>query len=233
MLAIGEFRNRSIRTRILALALTAISAAFLFGCGGGDGPDPVTPEGPTTSEEYTQSGWKSFESGDFAAAREDFETARTLDPENSEAIGGVAWCKLSTAATPAAMQETETYFTAAIEAGWTEAAAYAGRAASRMGAGADHLVGAGEDAHAAFALDADFAFEHRASFDYRDLLLIDATVRAAQGDFVGAVTTLDAAGSSGIDFFDPESWHVDTLDYDTFAGAVLAYLQVFSEVHSG
>ena len=214
------------------LVLTLATLVVLTGCGGGDGDgDPTGPD--LTAAELTARGWDSYEAGDLNAALTDFDAAIARDGAYSAAHVGQGWARLGLAATGTGMTNAAASFTAALGAGANGAEVRAGRAAAYLGAGGATLDDAVTDAIAARQQSPSFQFAHRASFDHRDLRLIEAFALAAQDDLEGALAAADGIAASGITTGNSASWVVDGVTYGSYGAAVLAYLNKLSNQYAG
>lgn len=131
------------------------------------------------------------------------------------------------------MQEAAADFVSALSRGQTGAYVQAGRAAASLGAGGSALDAAVTQAQDALDSQPTFAFEHRTSFDWRDLRLIQAFALAAQGHFDNALAAADAVADSGIDDADAGTWVVGGTTYPNYLGAVLAHLHALSQQYAG
>ena len=218
--------------RLLAVGLLialagACVAGVITGCGG---KDKVTkPPQPPTAE-----GWAAFEAGNLAVALQKFEAAIVIDPQYGPAYTGRGWAELTQATTTEAFRAAASSFDAAVQYGQTGAEVYGGRAAARLALGGGDLGGAIQDAQAALAASPGFVFEHRNSFDARDLHLIAAFAEAGLGGaFTEARDDGDQVQASGIRLGEPQTWTVDGVGYPTFETAVLAWLQKLSAAFAG
>ncbi len=204
----------------------------LAGCGGDD--DDGDPTGPQlTAAELTARGWTSFEAGDLDAALTDFDAAIARDGTYAAAHVGQGWARLGLMATSTGMLSAATSFTTALGAGASGAEVRAGRAAAYLGAGGVMLDEAVTDAAAARQQSPSFQFSHRASFDVRDLRLIEAFALAGQDDLEGALAAADGIAASGITPGNISSWVVDGHTYLSYGAAVLAYLNKLSNQYAG
>lgn len=217
---------------LLAAALLAL-LGLAGGCGGSDDPGPTAPGGPSTAAEYTERGWERYEAGDYEGAANDFATAIDRDVGYGEAHAGAGWTQLAVAVSTAGMQQAAAHFVAAITQGEGGVYVQAGRAAASLGTGGSALAAAVTQAGIALEAESDFAFEHRGSFDWRDLRLIQAFALAAQGHFDNALAAADAIADSGIDEADSGSWQIGDTVYPNYLGAVLAHLHRMSDQYAG
>lgn len=204
----------------------------LFGCGGDDGSSK--PSVPATAAEYTERGWGRFTAGDLDGALSDFDSALGLDGNYGPAYRGQGWARLSLAASNTSMQLASASFDSAMSHHQTQADCLGGRAAAYLGmGGATAYMLAATNAGAALLASPDFTFEHRNSFDATDLKLIIAFAYGARGFYVDAISAANEISDSGIQEGDSETWVVGGNRYDSFVGAVLAYLQKLSDEHAG
>lgn len=220
-----------MRSRVFpVLAFAALVA--LAGCGGGGGDDgPTNPQ--LTAAELTARGWTAYEAGNLDGALTDFDAAIARDGTYAAAHVGQGWARLGLGATGAGMLNAAASFTAALGAGATGAEVRAGRAAAYLGAGGTMLDEAIADALAARQQSPGFQFAHRASFDQRDLRLVEAFALAAQDDLESALAAADGIAASGITPGNSASWTVDGQPYGSYGAAVLAYLNKLSNQYAG
>ncbi len=225
--------KRMTRPMLLNLAmLLLLGLAFTAtGCGGG-GDGPGEPFTPSTAAQFTDRGWQRFESGLYDEAVADFTSAIGLDSGHGEAYAGRAWSVLVEADSQVDFANAVTDFQAAMGAGQDDAYVEAGLACAFLPldgmlasaiASAEHAVGA----------EPSFVFSHRTSFNAVDARLVWAFALAEQGSFASALDVADGIVSSGIDMNAPATWVVLGTEYETYPGAVLAYLHHLSEDHAG
>lgn len=217
------------KNRIPSVVLVTLLA--FGGCGGGGDDGPTNP--PSTAAGLTASGWTAYEAGDLAGALTDFNDAIDLDAAYGPAHVGQGWARLGLATSVPNMAAAAASFTAALGAGASGAEVRAGRAAAYLGAGGTSLASAVVDAVAARQQSPSFQFAHRATFDVRDLRLIEAFALAAQGDFTSALTAADAVVASGIVPADMSTWVVAGQPQPSFGAAVLAHLNRLSTLYAG
>jgi len=211
-------RPAATRTQVLALlALVALAAS----CGKDDSPTAPAP----TPAELVAGGWSQFERGAYAGAQGDFEAALAQDAAYGPAHLGRAWSLLVRAGAAADYETAEAAFDSAMAHQETSAAVWAGRAAARLGRGGDALAGAATDAEQAIARDPAFSFAHLAGFDAADARLMLAQARAGLGDFAGALVAVQPDCPIDLRPDDPAGWTVAGTSYDSYASAVLAWLQ--------
>jgi hypothetical protein len=212
------------------LVSTLVVMTVLAGCGGDDG-DPTGPQ--LSAAELTARGWTSYEAGDLNAALADFDAAIARDGAYAAGHVGQGWARLGLAGTSSGMLTAAASFTAALGAGASGADVRAGRAAAYLGAGSAMFDEAVTDAADARQQSPSFQFLHRASFDVRDLRLIEAFALAGQDDLEGAQAAADGIAASSITPGDSGSWVVDSLTYGSYGAAVLAYLNKLSNQYAG
>jgi hypothetical protein len=203
--------------------------AILVGCAA-DSPTRV-PE--LSAEELTASGWEAFEGGHLSEAQPLFGAAAEQDSMYADAILGIAWCELGLAANGNDFLEAYDAFVTAIGRGASEVEARAGMAAVLLALSHRRLPAAADEARAARGLEPEFVFVHRPSFDWKDLLLIEAFAEAGCGNPSAAIAAADQIQPSGIREEAPETWTVDLIRKPTFVEAVLAYLQKMSTQEGG
>jgi hypothetical protein len=220
-----------MRTKYLPALVLAL-LTIVVGCGGDDGGSGPTGPG-TTAAELTARGWTSFEANDLAAALTDFDAAIAADGAYAPAHVGQGWARLGLATTTGNLVAAAASFTTALGAGATGAEVRAGRAAAYLGAGGATLDEAAADAAAARLQSPSFQFAHRASFDVRDLRLIEAFAKAALNDLEGALAAADGIAASGLLPGNSDTWVVDSQSYPSFGAAVLAYLHKLSNDYAG
>lgn len=219
-----------------AAGIAVLAVLLLAGCEGDDDSNqtPVTPpDALDTAAEYTDRGWERFEVENYSDALSDFNAAISLDDTYGEAYTGQGWTRLSQATSRNSMRAAVDSFVKATLNGEAGADALAGRAAANLGVGSTSYSAAIIDAQEALAADAEFVFIHRPSFNADDIHLIDAFANAGQGDFPEALSVADLVLDSGIEEGNSDTWVVDGTTYDSFNGAVLAYLYKLSEQFSG
>jgi hypothetical protein len=210
----------------LALGGACVAGA-ITGCGRKD--KVSKPPQPPTAE-----GWAAFEAGDFALALQKFDAAIAGDARYGPAYVGRGWVELTQATTAEAFRAAASSFDAAVQYGQIGADVFGGRAAARLALGGVDLAGAIQDAQIALAASPGFVFEHRRSFDIRDLHLIAAFAEAGRGGaFTEARDDADQVLASGILLEDPQTWIVNGAHYATFETAVLAWLQELSAAFAG
>lgn len=203
--------------------------AILVGCAA-DSPTRV-PE--LSAEELTASGWEAFEGGHLSEALSLFGAATERDSAYADAFLGIAWCGLGLAENAKGLAQAFHLFGAAIERGASEPEARAGLAAVSLALNDGWLARAADEARAARGLEPEFVFVHRPSFDWKDLLLIEAFAEAGRGSPSAAIAAADQIQPSGIREEAPETWMVDLILKPTFVEAVLAYLQKMSTQEGG
>lgn len=213
--------------------LSVLILLALVGCRGDDDPLPTAPTVPETAADFTARGWTRYEAENISGALSDFDRALELDPESGEALAGRGWSLVPEAASPALMLDAANVFSSAVDAGEDGAYVLAGRAGALLGASADYLTAAVSEAQSARAADTEFVFSHRPSITGADLRLIEAIALVIQGNLTDALSAADPIQPSGIDRTDPMTWVVEEVTHDTFAGAVLAYLDMLSRQSSG
>ena len=204
----------------LALALLAGSCS--------DDSSPTAPP-PLTPAALVALGWTHFEQGSAGTARGEFEAALAQAPAMGAAHLGRAWCLLVLAGAHADYQAAADAFTSAIAHQETSAAAYAGRAASRLALGDGELAGAVADAELALAREPSFCFAHDSSFEATDVRRLLAGAEAGQGDYAAALAALAVDYPLTISPGNPGTWLVGGVQHASFAGAVLAWLQEVDE----
>jgi len=193
----------------------------------------LTIEGETDPAVLTSQGWESFEARDLARARRKFDAAIAADPAYGPARTGRGWVLLETATTEAEHLATIAAFDEALVRGETGADARGGRAAALLAAGGAHLAGAAVEAREAWLGAPAFLFEHRPSFDARDLHLLEAFAEAGRGRLAEALAAADAVEPASIREDDPRTWIVDGVRYPTWASTVLAHLADVSDRYAG
>lgn len=218
-------RHRNQKIMGAALALIALA-----GC---SDRERLQPTDPTDAPGFLQRGWSSFTGGNLTGALSDFDQAIALDPDLGDAYVGQGWARLGLATDGAAMLAAVSSFDQANAHGETGPDVDAGRAAARLGAGGSNLGAADTAAQAALAQNANFVFEHKTSFDRRDLFLIEAFARAGQGNLPSALTAAEQVRDSGIEQSTPGTWVVGGATFPTFEAAVLAFLHQLSEELAG
>ncbi len=216
----------------LGLLLFAVMAGAPIGCGGGGGDGGTGPT-PDTAASLTGEGWALFTSGNSSGALAKFDAAIAKDASHAEAYVGQGWARLGLASSASAMLNAVASFDAAANLGSAGAEVLAGRAAARLGAGDSSLGQAAADAQAAYQASPAFQFSRRTSFDYRDLHLIEAFARAAQGDLDAALAAANQVIASSIVAGSSATWVVGGTAYDSYQGAVLAFLRQLSDAHAG
>jgi tetratricopeptide (TPR) repeat protein len=143
----------------LAVALCALIA----GCGGGEGPGPE----PVTYEGKVAAGWQFFTQSQYHEALTEFYAALEIDTFPPDAYSGLGWSY----ALLDSLQYAQGAFFNAISSESTHVDAYVGMAA--VTADIPHYCNLSiHYASQALVLDPDFVFEHRASYDWRDVHLI-------------------------------------------------------------
>jgi tetratricopeptide (TPR) repeat protein len=187
------------------------------------------PGGGATAETLTAQGWAAFATGEYGDALTSFDQAIAKDAEHGPAYVGAGWARLVSAQSVGDLRGAVSSFGTAAGLGETGADALGGRAAARLAIGGDDLPGAISDAAAALSAAPDFVFEYRPSFDATDLRLIEAFAQAARARYAEALAAADLVAPSGIDAADADTWVVGGETCDTFAQAVLAYLQQLSD----
>jgi tetratricopeptide (TPR) repeat protein len=211
----------------------ALSVACVGGCGGDDDTIVAPASEPTTAAGFTARGWDRFTAGNFAGAETDFASALDLDESYGPALAGRGWARLSDAATAADLQLALANFDGAIAAGENAAYVFAGLAATKLSLGGAAFADAVTDVQAALSASPEFVFDYRTSFDSSDLRLIGAFAEAAQGHFQAALDAADEVVASDIDPDHSESWNVGGITYDSFVGAVLAFLHFLAAEYAG
>ena len=250
-------RFRSLEQSSIPVGAGAIATLFFHLVGGGGESTALTPTGTAllapdgqaltvrvtagmiqieelpTAEELTAEGWVRFEAGDFAGAAQKFDEAIALDADHGPAYVGKGWTRLSTATDATVFEQATLVFDGAIARGEAGADARGGRAASLLARGGALLPEAAQDAILARQADGQFVFEHRTSFDVKDLNLLEAFAEAGRGRFTEARNAADRISPSGIVVGAPGTWIVDGVTYPTFDAAVLGYLHKMSNLHAG
>ena len=84
---------------LMMLLVTILAVLNLSGCSSDS--DPNTP----SAVNYTEQGWRHYESGNYAQALLSFERALNFDEELADAHNGVGWSHLSLALNPPLAQE--------------------------------------------------------------------------------------------------------------------------------
>ncbi len=212
-------RTGASRACVLTAGLLA-----LFGASCGKDDSPTAPATPTPAG-LVASGWARFDRGGYAAAQGDFDAALSQDPAYGPARLGKGWCLLVTASSLAGFQSAAAHFDSAIARQQTSAAAYAGRAAARLACGGDELAGAAADAGAALILDPGFRFAHLAGFDAASVRLLLAEAEAGLGDFTAALAAIQPDYPIDLDPGSAAGWVVAGIRHESYASAVLSWLQ--------
>lgn len=210
------WRYRGVCLAGLVLALLAGSCS--------DDNSPTAPP-LLTPTALVALGWTHFEQGSAGAARGEFEAALAQAPTMGSAHLGRAWCLLVLAGAREDYQAAADAFASAIAHQETSAAAYAGRAASRLALGDGELAGAVADAGLVLAREPSFNFAHDSSFDSADVRRLLAGAEAGRGDYAAALAGLAPDYPLPVSPDDPGTWLVGGVQHASFAGAALAWLQ--------
>jgi tetratricopeptide (TPR) repeat protein len=169
------------RTRILqALALSAV-VALSTGCGSNE----TATETRTEGQVLTDLGWTAFAEGRTTDATELFEDALAVDPLYADAENGLGWVSLAFGL----YTEADAHFARAMTLGLDSQEAQAGHAfvAELLGDYDEALAASGR----VLAAAPRFVFSRRAGIDFRDLRLLRARARIADGEFLLAKAELD------------------------------------------
>lgn len=165
------------------LAMMGLAA----GCGSSDDGATPTPQ-PTLVEQ----GWDAFETGDFAAAKTNFEQAIAVAPTNSEAHNGLGWANMMLDSLSGSVAS----FDDALTNGFAGADPHAGKAIVLRDLTPVDYAAAIASANAALAIDSNYAFAHDARLDWKDVRLILAQSHFALGEYDEANTQIGLLGGS-------------------------------------
>lgn len=84
---------------LMLLLITILAVLSLSGCSGDSDPDT------SNAVNYTEQGWRHYESGNYAQALLSFERALNFDEALADAHNGVGWSHLSLSLNPPLAQE--------------------------------------------------------------------------------------------------------------------------------
>ncbi|MDM7913759.1 MAG: hypothetical protein QUU85_00635, partial [Candidatus Eisenbacteria bacterium] len=225
----GACTSFGVLCALASLCVLGALCVLPIGCGDDESSRP--PE--ETAEQITAAGWDAYEDGKMPEALECFQRAIGKDPEYEPAYVGEGWTRLALAQGEAPRSLALARFGEALRRSAGDPDALAGRAAVLLAYGWDSLDVAAEAAAGALALEPAYVFLHRATFNADDLCLIRAYTKAVRGDLAGALEAAEAIEASGFVQDDAATWRVDGVAYDSFAGAVLAWLDKLSRETAG
>lgn len=224
--------SHAFRWRLWLPALLVVLSLVACGSDDGDGGGGTDPTADTAAS-LTSDGWALFITGNFSNALSKFDAAIGLDAGYAEAYVGQGWTRLNLASSASEMINAVGSFNTAISLGSSGAEVLAGRAAAHLGRGTAGFASAIADAQAARTADAGFQFSHRPSIDTDDMHLVEAFAQLGQTDFDAALDAANQVVASGIDAGNASTWTVGGVDYTSYQGAVLAFLQQMSDEHAG
>jgi hypothetical protein len=173
------------RPRRLARVVVITCAVFLAGCGGDGGGGPKV----RTYDQIIAGGWAAFGRSDYYTALAEFKTAVPMDTTRAEGYDGAGWSY----ALLDSLTQSRGSLILSLERDPTLADALVCLAAVYRDL--PDLAAAVASAQQALALDPEFVFEHRTSYDWRDVRLILAECYYAMADYESAylqVRELDA-----------------------------------------
>ncbi|MCH7818507.1 MAG: hypothetical protein IIB40_03010 [Candidatus Marinimicrobia bacterium] len=178
------------------------------------------PEVIVTAEELIIAGWVNFETGEYAIAIEDFNSALSIDASASEAYSGIGWSRIRLEM----IDDAQTSFLAALDGNYAGEETFAGLAAISLVK--EKYTAAIGYAESILNIDPEWIFEHDNTIDYKDVWLIVATAYFHEGNFTeveAAILKIDSTYS--ILENDSATWIVDGKSYLTYREALAAYLQ--------
>ena len=190
-------------------------------------PEPSLPD----PGQYIEEGWDDLSSGFYEDALENFDEALSINPENTEATIGKAWC-LFFMDSGSSMEMMRYLFEKGVDdSTW---AADANCALSIVTFAQGYFTTAIAYADSLLSIDPVYVLDFYTEIDYYDILLVKAQAQFLTLEYDAANTTMAQVNPSL--YLDPaqDSWELNGTQYITFESALSAVIaSVTSEYDSG